>query len=449
MTVIRSFTDGLVNLVSGMGTKRSKAGQAENYFNQLPDAQLLAAYRSSAMIRRATDLPAEDSVREWRAWQANKDQIEKLEAEEKRLMLKPKLYEARRRARLFGGSAILIGDGASNPALPLNLRRLGSGGIKYLTVISKGHLTPSEMDLDPLSPTYEQPLFWSIKTSNGNSVRIHPSRMAIFQGVPTIGDSNGMFIWGDSILQAMMEALNRVDEGANNINALLYEAKIDILGINNFMEDLKNFGKEYESVVQARAELVNVMKGINSVVMMDKEDVWEQKTMSFGGLPDVLMQFMQLASAAAGLPMTLLFGMSPAGLNATGDNDVRNYYDRVKTHQTLHMSPTMTTLDEAIIYSSLGSRPTEVHYTWNPLWQPTAKEVSEDANNRMEALTKLNALGSGTPPEAIGEAAVNALTECGAFPGLEGAVEKYFTSRKEEDDESNPGVAGMPEGEDQ
>jgi len=39
---------------------------------------------------------------------------------------------------------------------------------------------------------------------------------------------------------------------------------------------------------------------------------------------------MQLASGAADIPMTRLLGQSPAGMNATGDGDMRNYYDRIE-----------------------------------------------------------------------------------------------------------------------
>ncbi len=40
------------------------------------------------------------------------------------------------------------------------------------------------------------------------------------------------------------------------------------------------------------------------------------------------------------MPVTILMGQSPAGMNATGESDFRWHYDRIKSRQTLHIAPT-------------------------------------------------------------------------------------------------------------
>ena len=58
------------------------------------------------MLSTGVDIPALDATRRWRAWQADKAQIEKIEAEEVRLDLRAKVKQAMTRARLFGGAAM-------------------------------------------------------------------------------------------------------------------------------------------------------------------------------------------------------------------------------------------------------------------------------------------------------------------------------------------------------
>ncbi|MDZ7906166.1 MAG: DUF1073 domain-containing protein [Cypionkella sp.] len=215
--------DGLVNLVSGMGTGRDKGGRASYAMPVMDEYQALNAYKASSLIRRAIDLPAEDAAREWREWQGEADQISAIEAEENRLGLQAKVMTAMKRARLFGGSAILIGTGDVDTAKPLDPKSVKAGGLRYLTLLSPRDLSAMELEQDPTLPNYQRPKMWSLR----GGLQVHPSRIAVFTGtepMPEYGtDQNTGF--GDSVLIGMMDALTRVDEAANNVNSLTYEAK--------------------------------------------------------------------------------------------------------------------------------------------------------------------------------------------------------------------------------
>jgi phage-related protein (TIGR01555 family) len=432
--------DGLVNLVSGMGTARDKGARAEYVLPAHDPVSLHAAYKASALVRRAVDLPAEDSCREWREWQAEGADISLIEAEEQRLDVVGKVYAARQLARLFGGAAIIIGTGDADPSKPLDPARIKKGGLKYLTVLSLMDVTANQVEREPASPNFGKPVSWQMA---GGGITLHPSRLVIFHGIPPMAGGvalDGNTGWGDSVLPGMLDALKRPDETASNINSLVYEAKVDVFKIPGLMENLARRGQAYSDEVVKRLQLAAVGKGISGSLIMDAAEEYEQKSASFAGLPDILDRAMQMASAHAGIPMALLFGMSPAGMNATGESDIRTYYDRVRVQQTLAMQPAMSILDECLIRSALGDRPDDLHYNWRPLWQPTAKERAENADKMMSAFEKLNNM-SVVPPEAIGKAAVTGLTESGAAPGLEGYVAEYFEPSGDDgsDDPVRPG----------
>lgn len=427
--------DGLQNVVSGLGTARDKAAATVYFRTFLTDDQIEAAYATSALAQRIVDIPAEDAGREWREWQAKETQISAIEAEEKRLGLQGKLIEAVKASRLWGGAAILIGDGADDVSKPLDPARIGKGGIKYIDVFRRQELTAGDLQMDPRLPGYRRPKFFTMHSPSGD-FPIHPSRLVLLPGKKVPGGSaiNSEF-WGDSVLNAVLAAVQRDDASAANVESLLFEAKVDVLKVKNLTENLRSQGAAYEQLLLQRFKLANIGKGINGALLLDAEEEYEQKQASFGSIPDVLDRFAQRVSAYTGIPMTRLFGMSPGGLNATGDSDLRGYYDLVKVQQSLWIEPEMQVLDECLIRSALGGRPAEVHYNWRSLWQPSEKEIAENADKLMSALEKLERMGN-TPPEAISRAGVNALTECGAFPGLEGYVEEFGRDTPDDADEA-------------
>jgi len=418
------FLDGLKNIVANLGTGRDKASHSAYYNNTIDDAQLVAMYRTSAIAKKIIDLPAEDSLREWREWQASADDISKIEAEENRLCLHANLVRTSKRARLFGGAAIFIGTAEQDLTKPLVPERISKGGLKYLSVLSRSEITAGEIERDPRLPEYGTPRMYSMSTNTGQ-IDIHPSRLVILQGdeLPDDRFHGGHHGWSDPVLNACLNDVRNMDAAIGNVASLIFEAKINVIGIKGFAEGLRNGGPDFEQAILSRQSLNATAKGVNGDLLMDSDDTFTTRTASFATLPDIIDRFMQMTSAASSIPMTLLFGMSPGGLNSSGDADTRGYYDRVKVLQSLELQPALAILDECLIRSALGSRPKEVFYSWRPLWQPTSKERA-DTGKIMAETIQIAVNIDAVSFEAGGKALVNALTESGSFPGLEGYADE-------------------------
>jgi hypothetical protein len=424
------ITDGLRNVIANLGTGRDKASHSVYVDPAIDDAQLAMMYRGSAIARKIVDMPAQDSFREWREWQADATQISALEAEEKRLGLQGKLVQAKTRARLFGGAVVYIGTGDTDAAKPLIADRIRQGGIKYLTVISRNRINAGPIQNDPRLDGYGDPSHYSI-----NGEVIHPSRVVAFKGEELPDDlyAGANIGWGDSSLTSCLSDIRNLDATIANVSSLVFEAKIDVLGIKNFNEDLRAHGVEYESLVKSKLALTAMGKGINGMFIKDADDTYEQKSASFATLPDIIDRFMQMTSAASGIPMTLLFGTSPSGLNGSGDVNIRGYYDRVKVIQTLENQPEMQVLDECLIRSALGNRPADIYYNWRPLWQPTTAEKAATGKTIAETFMIASQIGD-IPEEALANSLINALTESGIAPGLEADYADYFNAQGDDDD---------------
>lgn len=441
--------DGFVNVVANLGAARDKAAHGGYYLQPLDPAQALAAYRTAWLPRKIVDIIPLDATRRWRAWQADKAQISAIEAEEDRIGLRLKLKEAMTAARLYGGAAIYIGTGDTDVEKPLQPERIGKEGIGHLTVLTRQQISPGEKDDDPVSPGFGLPRWYEMQ--GRTNIRIHPSRLVALNGSPLPAGAQAWSdtSWGDSVLQPLMQAIMQADGTAANIASLIYEAKTDVLHIPRLMELLGE--EDGEATVSRYLLNLAIAKGNNGMLVLDGGNTaapdqqsggtrYEQKTASFGGLADIWDRTLQAVSGAADIPATRLLGMSPAGLNSTGEGDLRNYYDRVQAMQELELTPALHILDECLIRSALGSRPDDIYYLWRSLWQTTDKERADIGKTTADIIAALKG-AEVLPIETLGAAAVNAMIETGALPGLEAAVEEFgidLFAEGDEDEAASP-----------
>lgn len=436
--------DGLQSLTAELGTSRDKATSVSYKVNEYSEHDLVSAYRTSWLARKIVDIPAQDSTREWRAWKGEEDQIEKIEEEEHRLGLQAKAMRAATLGRLYG-AAYLYYDLGDDPSKPINLERVKTGGLRFITVLTHQQLVAGEYDQDPLSPTYGQPQWYDTANSSSGTQRVHPSRVVRFGGYPRPEQELLMDARDDSVLVSLLDAVKQFDSTAANIASLVFEAKIDVIKVNGLMNMAGNPYEEQKLLERYR--LAAVAKGNNGMLLLDGEnEQYEQKAYSFSALSDIMDRFSQNSAGAADIPMTRLFGRSPGGMNSTGDSDLRNYYDRIKADQNLKLRPALANLDECLIRSALGSRPEEIHYLWNSLWQVSDKERSDLGTATVGMVKSLKETGL-LPDEVLAKVTVTALTEDGVLPGLESEYATFFEEGGEWDlDQEEPPVEPGPQG---
>lgn len=434
--------DGLRSLVTGLGTKKAKAGTLEYVYSELSIDQIETAYLESKIAQRIIDMPARDAGREWREWSASKEQISKIEATEKRLNVKGKVIEALQIARLRGGSVIIIGTGDGDLSTPLEPQQLRRGGLRYLTVLAKGDLTAGLIDEDLTSPTYNKPAYYTLATELNGNLEVHPSRLVVFRGNQIPGSTRHTDGFGFSELQSVLNNIRRVDGAGANAEELTHESKIDVIKIRDLSNNLRTQGKEYEALLMERFGLAMAAKSSVNTLLLDADEEWDQKSPSFMGITEIMDAFERALVTACGIPAILLLGRATPGLNSSSDTELRTYYDQVKTFQTLDLEPALGVLDECLIWDALGARPQDIYYSWRSLWQLTAPERADVAAKLFTALKTLQELG--VPSEAIQKSAVNAGVESGAFPGLEGHVDEAGgITDPEEGDESGGEGAGV------
>lgn len=411
-------TDSLENLLSGMGGARDKTIFTRFANILINQQQLDAAYRGDWISRKIIDIPAYDSTREWRQWQADKDEITVIEEQEKDLKLKRRLMSGLIKARLYGGAALVMGIAQGKPEEEVNLDALKEGDLQFIHAVSRYEITAGELDLDISSPTYGEPQWY--ESMGIKPIRLHPSRVVRLIGAePPREVTQTINGWGDPILQIVMDAILQTGTVLQGIAQLVQEAQVDVIKVPGLTDQISD--PVYEARLKKRFGLAADSKSIYNMLLLDKEEDWERVTANFASMSDIAKLYLEVVSGAADIPATRMLGQSPRGLNATGVSDIRNYYDSIASKQESDLSPAIEKLDEVLIRSALGTRPDEIFYEWNPLWQMDEAQSADIANKKATTF-KLDVDAAVLDPAVLKKARENQLIEDGTYPGLEAAI---------------------------
>ena len=422
--MIINAMDGLQNVVAELGTPKDKASAWTYAVRQQSNIELENIYRSSWLGRKIVDTPVDDMTRCWRTWHARDDLVDRMEAAERKFDLRRKTSEALRWARLFGASAIIIGAKSGRPCDPLDAGALAQGDLQFLHVAVSPTLIVKEWEADFGSPRFGQPSLYTFSPASPGamapSVEVHASRVIAFTGVELPPNAaRGLGAWGDSVFTSILDTLVTAGSITSVIASLVLEAKLDVVKIADLGALLSTTGGEDK--IRKRFALAASLKSVNNMLLLGEGEDYDQKTLTFAGLSDIHIRIMQEVSGAADIPATRLLGQTPAGLQATGESDLRNYYDMIHARQEASLRPALQRCD-AIVFASEGIElPREATFSFNPLWQETPSQKAENALKKAQATKALHETGL-IAEAALARGVVSQLIEDGVYPALDAAM---------------------------
>ena len=286
---------------------------------------LTELYVEHGIVQTLCDQPVLDAWRagfEIKTGMLDAEEIEELEVFDEEFGVLRAYMQARIWARLYGGGGVLIITD-QDPETPLDIESINED-------------TPIEFrDVDMWELYYSQQNVQAT-TDIGGALgenlgdyfdyyghKIHKSRVLVIKGKKCPSFMRPRLRgWGMSELERLVRSLNQYMKNQDVIFSLLDEAKVDVYGIKGFNQALLN--KSGTQQVSARIQLGNQIKDFNNALVMDKEDTYEQKQITFAGLAEVLLQIRQGVAADLKMPMTKLFGVSAAGFSS-GEDDIENY----------------------------------------------------------------------------------------------------------------------------
>jgi phage-related protein (TIGR01555 family) len=263
----------------------------------------------------------------------DKETSEKVNAVFESLRLRYWLVRAMQFERAYGGAGLfpVINDAGE---LETELNTESIQRIEGFKLFQPNELYPVKWYSDPLHEKYGevelyrlQPITIGGVMAQSWGVFVHETRLIIFKGIEvtrrqTTGSEYG---WGHSVLTRVRAVMRDYEMTWGSVSAVMDRFSQGILRMQGLAELI---AQDADDVVLDRMIQADLGKSVVGSMVLDKEDEFQYISSSLAGVADVLDRFGTRFAMAADMPVTLALGVSPGGLNATGESDTRFWYDR-------------------------------------------------------------------------------------------------------------------------
>ena len=360
-------------------------------------ALLNSLYRDNWVVQNVVGLMVDDMLREWYKLRGtiSPEYQDELDRVERVTQIRARLNEGLRWGRLYGGAAglILIRGQEGMLDQPLDLESIMPGAFAGLMILDRWVGVVPEMGLvqDIGDPDFGLPDYYMVNNAEGKMIaRVHHSRIVRFTGrdLPYLEKIAELY-WGESEVEALYKDVVAHDNVSANMAALTFQANINTQEVQN-LEQLFSLGStEQQRRFWNTMQAMSVVRSNFGVQLINKGDAVHNTQYTFTGLQEVYESMCLNLCGASHYPMTKLFGRSPAGMNATGQSDLQNYYDYVDSQREAKLRPALERLLPVMAMSAWGAVPDNLQIDFPPLWTPTAKEVAEIAKGKAEAIVSV------------------------------------------------------------
>ncbi|CBL35753.1 phage-related protein, HI1409 family [butyrate-producing bacterium SM4/1] len=370
----------------GWGTMDLMNGTSYPMTRMTQNYELLTSmYRDNWIIQNIVATVPNDMIRKWYQIKSSitPEQMDQLTKLERKIQLRKRLLLGMYWGRLYGGAVgVILVKGQDDLSQPLDLDAVLPGSFLGMQILDRwsGVYPEGELVKEPSDPDYGLPAFYTIRddTTGYMAARVHHSRIVRFIGreLPWMEQVAELY-WGESEIEAIYNEVVRRDNVAANIAALTFRANVNYMETEGLDQLLGTANTEMQrrfwNVMAAQA----MMESNFGTRIINKGDAIHNTQYTFTGLPEVYDRVMMDVAGAARIPVTKLFGRSPAGLNSTGESDMQNYYDYIDGLRENELRPVIERLLPLMALSALGEIPDDLEIDFPPMQTADAKEQAE------------------------------------------------------------------------
>jgi phage-related protein (TIGR01555 family) len=353
------------------------------------------AYVEFGLVQTIVDVPVDDGLRggvEIKSKQLDEDEIEKLQSELDRDDDINTAGQAAKWNRLFGGAGILIITD-QDPETELDVTAIGPDTPLQFKAVDMWELfwdqqnVEGGLNLEGEQTDFE---FYSYYSQN-----LHKSRVMMLKGMVAPSFIRPRLRgWGFSVVEALVRSINQYLKATNLSYEVLDEFKLDVYKIKNLVSTLLQ--PNGVTKVRERVALANQQKNYNHAVVMDGEDEFDHKQLSFSGLAEAMDGIRMQVAADMRMPITKLFGTSQSKGFATDQNDMEVYNSMVESQVRSKLKYNIIRMIEIKCQKLFGFIPDDLKVTFKPLRVLSAEQEENVKNGKFARLMQAKSAGEIT-----------------------------------------------------
>lgn len=344
---------------------------------QMPQAQFLGygvlqQIAQNALVRACIETVSDDMTRNWielkREGEAKKtertqyleslglsdedaeadaaDKLAELTSEMDRLHLQSTLHEAAATVGYMGGCLVFIDTGEVDPLRlrePLHIGRASAElqkdrPLRFIPVDPINVFPGLYNSISPLREDYFKPKTWWVLGQEVHSTRL---LRLVANELPTLLKPAYNFL-GIAQAQMLWDYVMHFQDVRVASQRLIKKFSLTVMKTDMQNVLLQGGGTEQ---LDRRIALLVRNRSNDGVEVIDKEaeDIIKLET-PLSGVTDIVRQSLEILAAMNRTPAVKLLGISPSGFNATGESDIRNYYDHVLSQQEKVLRPALNTI---------------------------------------------------------------------------------------------------------
>lgn len=366
----RERSDAWENVLTGYGTARDKT--TASCFGMVPlinDVELEALFYNSSIAAKAVEKPVDALFRAGFDLEGDDEKGRLLEW--LKSVALPRYKWAAKMGRNFGGSILWLGTSDPDPSLPWAQDK----PILFFEELDRRFVTPWSFYRDPTSAKYgEVEKYLVADPLVGRSVLLHETRVIRFEGVKADKRTRLNFLkgWGFSILQRSYEDLRSAGVSFRALENLLSDASQAVLKIKNLNAKLST---DRDETIR-RLRILDQQRSSGRAIALDADgESFERSPTPFAGIPDTMDRVMIMIAASFDMPVSVMFGKQPSGLQATGDAELEGWYNSIRELGDMYL-PSLQVLAR-LGAITLGMSPDAVKLTFcNPAQANAVEEAT-------------------------------------------------------------------------
>lgn len=296
------------------------------------------------------------------------------------------------RAQLYIDIGPATDDELQMPMI-MDAAKITKGSLRKFKLIDPSTTYPYRYSAaDPLADDYYKPTTWFVM-----SRQVHSSRLLLFVSRPVPDLLKPAYNFGGlSMSQLAKPYVDNWLKTRTSVGKLI--SNFSTSGIKTNMQATLQGDAEGDDIID-RAELFSAMRDNQGTMLLDMEtEEFFQHNTPLTTVDKLQAQSQEHMASVSSTPLSILLGITPTGLNASSEGEIRIFYDYVLGQQEAIFHDNLKKIIDVIQLSECGDIDPDITFEFVSLWQMddgAKAKIRKDDADAATAYLAMGAISSG------------------------------------------------------